>query len=73
MNNISVISIWNIDLIMPDGEKNYLEWKTSLSASQICEHFENKGVTILKLERIINTASAISLIKPKNLTKGASI
>lgn len=69
MNNIP---IWNIDLIMPDGEKNCLEWRTSLSASQICKHFEDKGVTILKLERIINITSVISLIKPKNLTKGAS-
>ena len=70
MNNIS---IWDIDLIMSDGEKNCLEWMTSLSASQICEHFENKGAVILKLERIINIASIISLIKPKNLIKGASI
>ena len=64
---------WNIDIILPDGTFSYLEWNTSLSASEICKHFEKKEVVILKLERAAYAINKFTFIKPKELTKGATI
>lgn len=65
--------IWNIDIVMPDGEIVCLEWHTSLSASKICKHFEDKNVEILKLERAAYILNKSAFIKPNKLTKGVAI